>query len=259
MKNKQLDLDLGLEPILNTGSNLVEVDQFAGMGSEGVEIQDLIIPFLRIAQPLSPQVTEDNSTTKAGDFTNSATLENYGKEIRVLVVGTSKVYNHWRDVEKGGGFLGSFSTDDPVVLETLKKGFQGAKQWIDDETYLAETFNFALIITSHNNASTILALTSSGIKSARKWLTFMMLQKNPAEKTKAFFHREYILTTFKENKKVGAQTQTWYTPVFKPAELLSDASLVNKCVEFNKFFASYKPKMADDVAEVANVEEDIDF
>jgi hypothetical protein len=234
---------------------VIDLDQYAGMGSEEVKAEDLSIPFLRIAQPLSPQVQAEDPTAKAGDFVNSATMENYGNEIKVVVVGYNKRYNHWKDQDQGGGFLGSLRESDPLVLETLKQGFQGAKAWVDDETYLAETYNFAVVVTSANNAQAIFALTSSGIKTAKKWLTFMMSQLNAQGKTKAFFHREYTLTTLKQSKKVGSQTQTWYEPVFKPADIVTSEALVNQAVAFNNFFKTYQPKTGDMVNEVVVEEE----
>jgi hypothetical protein len=236
---------------------VIDMDQYAGMGSEEVKAEDLSIPFLRIAQPLSPQVVEEG-TAKAGDFINSATMENYGNEIKVVVVGYNKRYNHWKSQDFGGGFLGSFRDGDPLVTETKKKGFQGAKAWIDEETYLAETFNFGVIITSNNNAQVIFPLTSSGIKTAKKWLTFMQLQVTAQGKTKAFFHREYTLTTLKQSKKVGSQTQTWYEPVFKPSDFVTNEALVNQAVAFNNFFKTYQPKTGDMVNEAVVEEAEFD-
>jgi hypothetical protein len=101
---------------------LSTVPQFAGMsltrpegplsrlGIESITKDDLVVARLALAQALSPEVTEGDPRwvkgMTAGDLFNSATRENYGREVYVQIVRKDKLRAMiFNAIEDGGGVL----------------------------------------------------------------------------------------------------------------------------------------------------------
>jgi len=63
---------------------------------------------------LSNEVDENHSEyiegAKPGDFVNTITRENYGKEMYVINIKFTEEFVIWRKREKGGGLVGSYSS-----------------------------------------------------------------------------------------------------------------------------------------------------
>lgn len=83
-----------------------------GRGNEGVTTDDLVIPRLELIQALSHSVTPGDAGfvegAKAGQLMNSVTKQLYGDSVIVVPVVFKKLFLVWRDLKKGGGFLGAY-------------------------------------------------------------------------------------------------------------------------------------------------------
>jgi hypothetical protein len=83
---------------------LVKPDQ-SGSGSRGFEnfgTDDLIIPYAKLMQPLSPEL-DDMEDVKAGQILNSMSQENYGTELTFIPLIFQKKRIKWIPREEGGG------------------------------------------------------------------------------------------------------------------------------------------------------------
>ena len=64
------------------------LDQFSGQGYEDFTANSYQVPFLKIAQPGSPEVKKQNPSyiegLEAGQFFNSLTKEVYGSKIKLI-------------------------------------------------------------------------------------------------------------------------------------------------------------------------------
>lgn len=77
--------DKALAPIIGSELPAYMKDANEGLGMEAVTQEDLVLPRLKLLQPLSPEVTEGKGT--AGDMVNSLDGSiNYGKELIFLPV-----------------------------------------------------------------------------------------------------------------------------------------------------------------------------
>jgi len=74
-----------------------------GRGFEDMEIEDLIIPYAKLTQPLSPEVQEEDSSIKAGAILNSLTSYSYKKPLKFIPLMFRKRRIKWFPRETGGG------------------------------------------------------------------------------------------------------------------------------------------------------------
>lgn len=63
--------------------------------------EDLLLPRVKLLQPMSPEVLEQGAT--AGHMVNSITKEDYGEEMKIIPLLHFKNRIKWGDREKGGG------------------------------------------------------------------------------------------------------------------------------------------------------------
>ena len=86
-----------------------------GLGNEDVTADHLQTPRVKQLQQLSNEIDENHSEyidgAKPGDFINTITRENYGKEMYVINIKFTEEFVIWRKREKGGGLIGSFKSN----------------------------------------------------------------------------------------------------------------------------------------------------
>jgi hypothetical protein len=85
-----------------------------GRGNENVG-NAIEIPRITLLQKMSNAVDKHHAMhiegCEPGHFVNSLTNENYGSEIYVISLTFKTEYVVWRDMEKGGGYLGAFASN----------------------------------------------------------------------------------------------------------------------------------------------------
>lgn len=95
------------------------VKQGANLGNENINSEHLSTPRLKQLQQLSNEVDENHSEyidgAKVGDFINTVTKENYGKELYLVNVHFKEEFVVWKQLEKGGGLVGTFPTQDKAL------------------------------------------------------------------------------------------------------------------------------------------------
>lgn len=147
----------------------------AGLGYENVTQDDKIIPFVTIAQALSPQVNERDSAyikgLKQGDFFNVATGRVWSGQdgFKFVPVLYERKYLEWVPREKGGGFAGEHG---PEVMEKVASEERGGKfaNWLPNGNTIAVTGTWYGIIidpdTGHAEQA-VLAMASTQLKKSK--------------------------------------------------------------------------------------------
>ena len=97
-------------------------DEVEGQGFENMGADKYSVPRLKIAQPTSGVLTEDNTKVKVGDFYNSVTGESYGSEIEVIPVYFNTVWLEWKP--NMGGLAGRHK---PYSVRVTGDVFTGLK------------------------------------------------------------------------------------------------------------------------------------
>ena len=99
----------------------------AGAGFEGTRMEEQTVPFLRMAQGLSPELNPGKGEyipgLALGMIFNTATRERYPGQVPLPFIACRKEfgYGQWLPRDLGGGFRGMISPDDPLVRETIAR------------------------------------------------------------------------------------------------------------------------------------------
>jgi len=193
----------------------IDLEQFAGAGLQEVKATDLAIPFLRILAQLSPQVNKRDGAyvqgAEAGDIyhTVSNTAFKGAEGITVVPCYFQHRYLEWKPREKGGGFVGAHRADDAIV-KTTRRDDRG-NDVLPNGNLLVNTYQFfVLLLTEEGPQRCMIAMSSSQVTKAKKWLTVMESQTFRSSSgnllTYPMFYNKYRLVTVPQQNDKGS----WY-------------------------------------------------
>jgi hypothetical protein len=144
-----------------------------GLGNENVTADHLQTPRVKQLQQLSNEVDENHSEyiegSKPGDFINTITRENYGKDIYVINVKFTEEFVAWKKREKGGGLAGTYSTEKEAIDTLTAQGLN------PDDFDITQTQSHLLIMkdaeTGNLDTPFIFDCASSKLRVSREWNT----------------------------------------------------------------------------------------
>lgn len=150
---------------------------FEGAGFEGADQDTYAIPFLRILQSGSPQCKKSAGEyvpgAEEGMLFNTVTAEVFDGDagVRVIPCAFQRVFTHWRNYDDGGGFLGEYPVDHPIVNQG-ERG-QSGKLVLDDGTELQDTRkHYCLMLREDGSWDPLLiTMSSTQIKKSRQLMT----------------------------------------------------------------------------------------
>lgn len=262
-----------------SGKGLVTVDEdLTALYSQGDEFtsEDLTIPFIRIAQKLSPQVDKDAGEyiegLEPGMIFNTATGEFWdGNDgVAVIIATARRELTEWkpRGSGGGGGLVENYGTDlSPLTDPENTKNDKG-RVINKDKNELVEAMQYyvqQVDVTSGFADPAVISMSSSNFKPARdlnlmlRTAKFQLPNGQVIKKPSSFLY-VYKLTTVKRQNDDG----TWY--VFKPQqfcltqELPNGKDLLVQASEFKKMVVGGKVKADHETAGADGVEEaDVPF
>jgi|TARA_R100000908_G_C3754578_1_gene148875 hypothetical protein len=192
-----------------------DFEQFQGAGLSEVTTDDLAIPFLRILAQLSPQVNKRDGAyvegAEAGNIFNTVLNEVYDgdKGVRVVPCLYHRRFVEWTPREKGGGYVQSYTPEDPIVNTTTRD--ERGQDVLPNGNYLANTAHF-FVICLHETFGpqrALITMTSTQLKKARKWITQaqgLTAKGKNGIYTLPLMSQVYNLTTVQEQNDKG----TWF-------------------------------------------------
>ena len=150
------------------------VSQASGLGNENVTKDHLQTPRVKLLQQLNNEVDENHGDyikgAKPGNFINSVTRDNYGRELYVINVHFTEDFVLWRKREKGGGLVNTFSTYQDAVSFLNTEGLP-----LDDHEIIQTQSHLLLKKddTTGDLLSTpfIMDFASSKLRVSREWNT----------------------------------------------------------------------------------------
>lgn len=188
--------------------------QAAGIGFEEITAQDLSVPFLRILAQLSPQVNKRDGAyvqgAEAGMIFNTVANEVYDGEkgIEVVPCYYSRRLVEWRPRDQGGGYVGSYTADDPIAKRATKD--DRGNDVLPNGNLLTNTAQFFVLLLHPELGPQrcLITMTSTQLKKARKWLTQMqsLTGRDPNGKlyTMPMMSNVYTLRTVEERNDKGS-------------------------------------------------------
>jgi len=104
------------------------VKKGSNLGNENVTAEHLSTPRIKQLQQLSNEIDENHSEhiegVKVGDFINTVTKENYGQELYVVNTHFKEEFVVWRQLEKGGGLIGTFNSNAEALEHLENEGLK---------------------------------------------------------------------------------------------------------------------------------------
>jgi len=194
-------------PIVTFDDNLL----VGGTGLEEMTTEDFAIPFIRVLQPLSPQVQKQDGKyvagASAGDLYNTVTDEVYDGEkgISIVPCAYTKKYLEWIPREKGGGLVNP--NHDISILSKCVRDEVTNRFITPDGNEIVETAQFFILVLEDEPQQAVLAFTSTQLGVARKWSTMLRMarvQNNKGVSVGApMFAYTYKLTTNTQSNEKG--------------------------------------------------------
>jgi len=227
----------------------------AGGGFEEGDSDSYAIPFLVLLQKNSPQVDDDSPSkvegAKAGHFFNTVTGEVFD-EVDFIPCHYSRSFINWRSREEGGGFLGQYAPDDPIVA-TGERGKSGRLE-LEDGTHLADTrHHFGIVVKPDGSGEPVLiGLASTQIKKSRAFMSLMrgikIKRGDGSTFTPPMFSHLYKLTSVGEAK----DQYTWKGIKVELVRTLGEADL-----DLYQAAKEFKTQIAEGAAKVGAPPENV--
>lgn len=214
-------------PTTEAMQGMFEAD--AGQGMENITREDTKIPFLRILQPLSPQLQEGDPQyiegAKAGMLMNTVTRDVYdGKEgLMVIPVHFEKVYIEWQPRTSGGGFVAEYDNRETAEAD---------KQEGNDIT---DTANHYLLMRDQEGIwqPVVLSCKSTMLGVSRSWNAMMQSVKLKGPNgpfTPPSFACIYNLSTARQQNDKG----TWHNIVVERVSIVEEPALYSMAKDFRE-------------------------
>jgi hypothetical protein len=208
------------------------------MGMEGIRQENLQIPRLSIAQPLSPQMIRSKPEyiegLMVGQYFNTVTREVYGDTVTVVPVKFNmsriKFTNNVLDCRSKNGVDGGHYADVCKSCQFSKWGSGREGKGTDCKEYL----NF-LVVEESTTQPMVISFKSASLAAGKTWSTLIVGRKialSDGRKVHApAFMTRYLLKTVEKTSGQGV----YYVPVVSVAGP-SDAALVSEGMALHKSF-----------------------
>jgi hypothetical protein len=148
----------------------------AGEGLENVGSEDMQIPFLRILQPLSPQLNKQDSKyikgASGGDLFNTVTGDFWDSEegVNVIPCAYTMKYLEFQLRENGGQFMGELDPNSPDIRSTERVG---ANEMLPSGNELVRSAQFLVLAFGEDGMphQMICDMKKTQMKIAKQWNT----------------------------------------------------------------------------------------
>ena len=214
-------------------------DEWEGMGAENATQDDLLMPFISIAQALSPQLDSSEPNyiegLEQGMFFNSATGQVYGKEITVVPTYFERKWLEFKVREEGGGLVEIHDSYDEKALtrrDDMNRSINDeGNQIVDSRSF------YCMVFSDGNMEPAVISMKATQAKKARQWMTLIRNEQWTSDSGRRFtapmFANTYNLSSIKEKNDKGS----WYGYVVSKG----DSMLPEDCDErFNAAHDFYK-------------------
>tara|TARA_R100000742_G_C4279248_1_gene103346 strand:- start:3711 stop:4505 length:795 start_codon:yes stop_codon:yes gene_type:complete len=182
-----------------------------GTGLEETTTEDFAIPFIRVLQPLSPQLQKQHGSfvegASAGDLYNTVTGSYYDGEkgISIIPCAYNKKFIEWIPREKGGGLVNP-NHDMSILSECTRDASR--RYFTKSGNEIVETAQYFVLVLDPEPQQAVLAFTSTQLGVSRKWLSMLRMarvQNSKGESVQApMFAYTYRLSTTTQSNDKGS-------------------------------------------------------
>ena len=191
-----------------------------GLGNEGVNAEDLVIPRLGIIQSTSPELDADDLSkyiagAKLGQIFNTLTRELFDN-IRVVDCYFRKEFVVFVKRTAGGGFRGAYPMQSEAVAAVEASDKPGDMEIVETGNHFCLVVDEALRVLGE----VVVPMTSTKLKVSRTWNSMIRMRGGDR------FAGTWVLTTKKEKNEKG----TYYNFAVAPGPWVNEA-LFNRAKE----------------------------
>lgn len=222
---------------------MADMVEFAGEGMDSIGTEDMQIPFLRLLQPLSPEIQKNDAKfikgASAGDLFNTVTQEVWEGDEGVIVIpcGYTVKYLEFGLREQGGGFVKELAPNHPDLERTVR---EGPHEMLPTGNELVRSAQHLVMLVDPKTGATqqaICDMKKTQLKVSRRWNTQMRMVQYSGPNglfNPPMWGTAWKLTAVSESNDKG----TWYNyqvTRVEPTEIPQDAFKAAKA-----FFDSFK-------------------
>ena len=229
-------------------------DIFASAG-EGAsfEASELQIPFIRLAQQMSPELNKKDAKyiagLSAGDMFNTLTQQSYDGEEGVSVVPcyiTTK-YLEFVDRDSGGGYVGEIDPSDPILKRTEK---DGTKDMLPNGNQVVTSDQYYCLVLDDEGSfePAVIDMKVTQLKVSRRWKTQIAMNKAKNPKTGQLqvlpvFSTIWKLTTVDETNR---RNETYANYAVQKVGMIEDRDIFAEAKSFRESIMAGEVKAAKD-------------
>ena len=154
------------------------MDDIFGMAGEGAafDSSEMQIPFVRVAQSLSPQLNKKKPEyiegLSTGDAYNTLTGQMWAGEKGLVIIPCYQTTKYLEFVprESGGGFRGEINANDPILQRTSRNG---SKEILPTGNELVKSDQHFCLIVGEDGITqpVVIDMKSTQLKVSRRWKT----------------------------------------------------------------------------------------
>ena len=214
-----------------------DIFDYAGEGAS-FDSSEMVIPFVRLAQSLSPQINKKKPEyiegLSVGDAYNNVTGEWWPGETGLTVVPCYQVTKYLEFVprESGGGFVGEIAPNDPRIHNTTRSG---SKEILPNGNEIVKSDqHFCLVVAEDGMTQPVVVdMKSTQLKVSRRWKTQIAMKKVRHPKdgrliTPPVFASKWRLRAVEESNDKG----DFYNWVVEPEGLIENRDILLEAKTF---------------------------
>lgn len=188
----------------------------AGQGFENQTSEDVGIPFIVLAQPLSPEVQAEGSEVKPGTWINRGTGDVFAGGVDFVPALTRHVYREWSSKEPSNSApVGDHEIDSELIVRVRRDQQFGEYTHPDNPEHpLIETFEvYGIQVTPEGGGvPAVITFSSTGIRAYKDWIlrarSIIIALPSGKKINPPLFSHVYRLTS----KRVEKKPHVWWVP-----------------------------------------------
>jgi hypothetical protein len=233
----------------------------AGDGQQNVTTEDMAIPFIRILQKMSKQLSKRDGAyiegASEGDIFNNVTGQIWEGDEGLVVIPCAFNFRvlEWTPLKDGGGLKGSYERGEALPAHTVD---EDGNRITAEGTELVDTAeNYVLLVADGQVEQAVLSMASSQLKASRKWNSLIGQQQimtAQGPKPKPRYGTMYRLKTAGASNDSG-DWSVWDIGIEGPVEdvnIYRAAKAFSQAVNTGDVQAKHVQEGANDPAEAAD-------
>jgi hypothetical protein len=226
-----------------------DIFEHAGEGT-AFDSSEMQIPFVRLLQPLSPQLNKKKSEfiegASSGDAFNNVTGQYWDGEKGITVVPCFQTTKYLEFVPRdmGGGFKGEIPSNSSLLQQTTRSG---SKEILPNGNELVKSDqHFCLVVEEDGSFQpVVIDMKSTGLKVSRRWKTQISMKKIKHPKSGQLFTPPVFATTWRLYSVEESNDQgSWSNWQVEALGLVEDRDLMLEAKAFRDSIAAGEVKAA---------------